>query len=263
MEVVAITGAGGMGSACARRLGPGRAVVLGDFDTQCLAATERALSEEGYTVITQFLDASDAGSVEEFASLVDSLGPLRAFVHTAGVSPVMASADKIYAVNLLGTALLLDSFLPLAGDGTVGVVIASMGGYSVSLSAETERLFATSPTETLLDIAGKLNNNDRSTAYRTAKRANQLRVQHDARMWGARGARLVSVSPGIISTPMASRELRTAAVAEKLKNAALARIGTPAEIASAVEWLISPAASFITGTDILVDGGVTATLKWH
>jgi NAD(P)-dependent dehydrogenase (short-subunit alcohol dehydrogenase family) len=220
------------------------------------------LSEEGYTVVTQLLDASDARSVEEFASLVNSLGPLRAFVHTAGVSPIMSSVERIFAVNLLGTALLLDFFLPLAVDGTVGVVIASMGGYGVNLPVEIERLFATSPTETLLDIAGTLNHNDRSTAYRTAKRANQLRVQHAARTWGARGARIVSVSPGIISTPMASMELRTAAVAEKLKNAALSRIGTPADIASTVEWLISPAASFITGTDILVDGGVTATLKW-
>lgn len=114
IEVVAITGAGGMGSACARRPGPGRTVVLGDFDIQSLAATERALSEEGCAVITQFLDTSDARSVEEFACLVDSLGQLPTFVPTAGVSPAMSSADRIYAANLLGTAFLLASFLSVA-----------------------------------------------------------------------------------------------------------------------------------------------------
>jgi NAD(P)-dependent dehydrogenase (short-subunit alcohol dehydrogenase family) len=238
-------------------------VVLGDFDVERLSRAERVLAEEGHLVRTQVLDVSDISSAQAFARLAASLGTLRALVHTAGVSPVMASADRIYAVNLLGTALLLDSFYPLAGASAVGVVIASMAGYSVSLAEETERSLATGPTDRLLDVARKLNIDDRSIAYRIAKRGNQLRVEHAAQAWGTNGARIVSVSPGIISTPMASQELKTSAVAGTMKRAALSRVGTPEDIAATVEWLISPAASYITGTDILVDGGVIASRKWH
>lgn len=252
-----------MGIACARRLGPGRTVVLGDINAESLDTAAHELIEEECRVLTQVLDVSDASSMHAFANLAASSGSLQALVRTAGASPAMARPDRIYQVNPLGTALLLDAFFPLAGEGTVGVVIASMADYSISLSTATERALATSATDELLDIARELNTDDRSIAYRTAKRGNQLRVQQAAVAWGARGARLVSVSQGIISTPMGARELKTPSVAEALKEAALPRVGTPADIAPAVEWLTSPTTSFVTGTDILVDGGATASRKWH
>lgn len=262
METVVITGAGGMGKACARRLGAGRSIVLGDASVTSLEIASHELKAEGHCVHTCALDVSSAESVESFARFAESKGQLRALVHTAGISPVMAGPDKIYEVDLLGTALVLDAFLPLTMPGTVGVMIASMAGYTVSLSADDERAFSTGPTASLLDVAHKLGAKDSSAAYRIAKRANQLRVQYAALEWSARGARLVSVSPGVTATPMASKELESAAIPDLVKKAAIKRTGTPTDIAAAVEWLISPAASYITGIDLLVDGGVTAARRW-
>ncbi|SAL34604.1 short-chain dehydrogenase/reductase SDR [Caballeronia udeis] len=263
MEIVVVTGIGGMGMACARRLGPGRILVLGDSDAEHLASSAQALIAEGYLVLPRELDVSDAASVNSFAGLVASAGRLRALVHTAGVSPVMAAPNRIYAVDLLGTALMLDLFLPLAQENTVAVAIASIAGHSIALPVELERSLATSSADELLGLVSGLYVDDPSQAYRVAKRGNLLRVQYAAKAWGLCGARLVSVSPGIVSTPMGLRELSTPAVAQTLRKAALQRIGTPAEVASVVEWLVSPAASFITGADILVDGGTTASKKWH
>lgn len=262
METIVITGAGGMGKACARRLGAGRTIVLGDVSASELNGARHELETEGYCVYTCVLDVSSATSVDSFARFAESKGKLRALVHTAGISPIMAEPDKIFEVDLLGTALVLDAFLPLSVQGTVGVVIASMAGYNVSLQAGDEFDFATGPTASLLDVAHRLAVHERSRAYGIAKRANQLRVQYAAIEWATRGARLVSVSPGIIATPMASKELELSAIRDVLKRAVVTRIGTTTDIAAAVEWLISPAASYITGIDLLIDGGTTAVRKW-
>jgi NAD(P)-dependent dehydrogenase (short-subunit alcohol dehydrogenase family) len=130
MEIVVVTGVGGMGMVCARRLGPGRILVLGDSDAEHLASSAQALIAEGYLVLPQELDVSDAASVNSFAGLAASAGRLRALVHTAGVSPVMAAPNRIYTVDLLGTALMLDLFLPLARENTVAATIFSSSGDS-------------------------------------------------------------------------------------------------------------------------------------
>jgi NAD(P)-dependent dehydrogenase (short-subunit alcohol dehydrogenase family) len=262
MDVIVITGIGGMGLACARRIGTGHRLVLADFNADQLAAGA-ALAADGYEVLPQVMDVADPDSVAALAGAVQQAGRLRALLHTAGLSPSMASAERIYAVDLLGTALVLDAFLPLAVDGTVAVMIASMAGQLAPLPPELERRLATVPTDQLADFIKERHADEPGQAYGIAKRGNQLRVQAAAADWSARGARVVSLSPGITATPMGRLELQDPRTAQLRTMSRVHRLGTPDDIAAAVEWLISPAASFINGTDLLIDGGAVATMRWN
>lgn len=265
MEVVVITGIGGMGMAIARRLGAGRQLLLADFDATRLEAVAVTLSGEGYAVQTQKVDVADVASVAQLAEAAAKAGSLRTVVHTAGLSPTMASAERILAVDLAGTIHVLDAFLPLVRPGTVGVFIASMAGLLHPFPADMENILATTPTAGLGALMQKLLENlDAVTAYRIAKRCNQLRVQVAAPAWGKRGGRVVSISPGVISTPMGQQELEghPKEVNHMLSLSPVSRIGTAEDVASAVDWLASPAAGFITGSDMVVDGGVVSALRW-
>jgi NAD(P)-dependent dehydrogenase (short-subunit alcohol dehydrogenase family) len=250
-----------MGAACARRLGSGRRLLLADFNTKLLESVAGELSDQGFNVTTRQLDVADPDGVRALAAAVQ--GRCRAIVHTAGVSPMMAKPDRIYAVDLVGTALVLDAFLPIATAGTVGVFIASMAGEFGGLTPELERQLALAPTSELLGLVADLPQSVESgSAYCVAKRANQLRVQAAALAWGRRGARVVSISPGVISTPMGRLEMKQPMVTEMLKITPAGRAGTADDIAAAAAWLISEEASFISGVDLRVDGGVVASQRW-
>jgi len=265
-DVVAVTGAGGMGEAVARRLGPGRTIVLGDSREAHLGDVAQRLRSDGHEVIAVHLDVASAAEVGAFAATAAAAGPIRAIVHTAGVSPVQATPAQIVAVDVIGTALVLDAFEPHARPGTVAVCIASMAGTMTAVDAETLRLLATSPVAQLpalavLDPAAM----DSGSAYGVAKRANQVRVEAASQRWGARGARVVSISPGIIATPMGAEELAGPfgdIMRSMISTSGTGRVGTADDIAAVVEFLVSPAASFITGTDLLVDGGVVAATRY-
>jgi len=260
-DTIVITGVGGMGLACARRLGSGRQLLLADFNTETLKSAADELSNHGFNVATRQLDIADPAGVRALAAAVE--GRCRAVVHTAGVSPTMAKPERIYAVDLLGTALVLDAFLPIATNGTVAVVIASMAGEFGGLTPELERQLALAPSSELLSLVADLpQSQDPGSAYCVAKRGNQLRVQAAALAWGKRGARVVSISPGIISTPMGRLEMNQPMVAGLLKITPAGRAGTADDIAAAAAWLISEEASFITGVDLRVDGGVVASQRW-
>ncbi|OJH39967.1 SDR family oxidoreductase [Cystobacter ferrugineus] len=265
-DVIVITGLGGMGLAIARRLGSGRQLVLADYAQELLDRVADTLRGEGHAVHPLRVDVSDSRSVERLAQHAGALGPLRAVVHTAGVSPVQASPERIIQVDVLGTAHVLDAFLPFVTRGGVAVCIASMAGAMVPLPPEAERALATTPTGELAGLPMlDPKNLDSGAAYSVAKRANQLRVQAASIPWGRRGGRVVSVSPGIISTPMGQAELQSPhgeAMRGMIQASGTGRIGTPDDIASAVEFLISPQASFITGTDLLVDGGAIAAARF-
>jgi NAD(P)-dependent dehydrogenase (short-subunit alcohol dehydrogenase family) len=261
MDLVVITGIGGMGISCARRLGVGRRLLLADYDAERLQRAAGTLRDEGFAIHTQTVDVASAESVGILSAKAAELGSLRILVHTAGLSPTMADAVRIYAVDLLGTALMIDAFLPLAGPGTVAVMIASMAGYSAALSAETEGRLARAPCAELLDAVRGLAPSS-ADAYCVAKRGNQVRVEAAAAAWGARGARIVSISPGIISTPMGLQELSEQPMMSRLlAMSPVSRWGTAEDIASAADWLASSAASFVTGIDLRVDGGVTAAMR--
>ena len=265
-EVVVVTGIGGMGIAIARRLGAGRTLVLADYAEEALDGVAKELRGEGHDVHPARTDVSDIESVRALVATADSLGRFRAIAHTAGVSPVQASTERIVAVDVVGTALILEEFAKIAKVGSVAICIASMAGHMTPLPPELEALLATTPASQLASLpALDPANLDPAAAYGVAKRANQLRVQAASVAWGQRGGRTVSISPGIISTPMGQAELAGPSgdtMRGMIAASGTGRIGTPEDIAGAVEFLISPAASFITGTDLLVDGGTIAGLRF-
>ena len=264
--VIVVTGAGGMGSAIARRIGTGSTVVLADFNQQLLEAEARNLVQTGYDVVSPAVDVSDKDSVDALAREAADRGPVTAVVHTAGLSPVQAPVDAILRVDLLGAALMLDAFGAVVSTGGAGVFISSMAGTMTPLPPDVEFRLATTPTDQLLDLAdlGPDAVPDSATAYGVAKRANQVRVRAASIAWGRRGARVNSISPGIISTPMGASELEGPSgdmMRVMIAGSGTGRIGTPEDIAGVVDFLLGRDAGFITGTDLLVDGGVVASLQ--
>ena len=266
-KVLVIIGAGGMGLAVARRLGAGRTVLLADIGEDVLKAAEQTLRDEGLTVATQVVDVTSAASVQHLAQTGRAAGEVDQVVHTAGLSPVQAPAQAILKVDLLGVALVLDAFAPVIAAGGAGVVIASMAGHiAAALTPEQEHALAGTPADQLLQLPFLSPDQvtDPAAAYGIAKRANHVRVAAASTAWGERGARLNSISPGVISTPMGQQELAGQAgqlIRALVDASGTGRLGTPGDIAAAAAFLLGPDASFITGTDLLVDGGVVAAVK--
>lgn len=263
-EVVVVSGVGDMGAAGASRLGSGRQLLLADWSEANLHRRAEALRESGHFVHEMQIDVGSRDDVHALAERASALGRLRAVFNTAGVSPVDATAKQIFDVDALGTAYLLDEFLPLVEDGTVGVFIASMAAHMTDLEPEVLDAMATTPTADLGSLPIFDPSTDPGSAYGIAKRANQMRVQAASITWGERGGRVVSISPGIISSANGRNELAGSSgemMRHMISLAAVGRIGTPEDIASVVEFLVSQQACHITGVDILVDGGIRAALR--
>jgi NAD(P)-dependent dehydrogenase (short-subunit alcohol dehydrogenase family) len=263
-HVLVVVGAGGVGLAAARKLGAARQVVLGDASTADLDAAVSSLRADGFNALGVQVDVSVGESVEAFVRSID--GPIGSVVHTAGVSPTMASTRKIYEVDLVGTAHIIDAFYRVATAGMSLVCVASMAGYFANLPDEVERHLATAPTHRLLDHdLIDLDAPDNSAAYINAKRGNILRVQAAAQAWGRKGARLNTVSPSVISTPMGQAEFDGPAgevIRLMMEASGVRRLGTAEEVAAAIAFLAGPEAGFITGNDLLVDGGTISTQRW-
>lgn len=264
-EVLVVTGLGTMGLAIARRVGAGRVVVLADNNQQLAESAAEALRSDGHRVVSACADVSSAESVNDLAAKAVELGRVTTLVHTAGVSPVQASVETILAVDLLGTALILDAFTDVIATGGAGLVVSSSSAYLTTIDPQVERQLATTPTADLLGLPACSPDNlpTPQRAYAFAKRANQLRVAYAAQQWGLRSARLNSLSPGIVATAMSKRELdgeSGAMMRHSIDNAGLQRIGTPDDIAAAADFLLGPGARFVSGADLLVDGGVTAAM---
>ncbi|MFJ9585995.1 SDR family oxidoreductase [Streptomyces acidicola] len=266
-EVVVVIGSGSIGLAIARRVGAGRTVLLADYSDKTAEAAARRLRGEGYEVATRVTDVSDLDAVEALADAAAALGPVTQVVHTAGVSPTQASIERILHVDLVGTAMVLDAFARVVAPGGAGLVIASMAGHRESPYApEIEHALATTETAKLLELPFLQAERVGTTvhAYALSKRANSLRVQTAAVAWGGRGARVNAVSPGVIITPLALDELsgpRQEWFERVRKVSAAGRFGTPDEVADAAAFLLGHQAGFITGADLLMDGGVTAALR--
>jgi NAD(P)-dependent dehydrogenase (short-subunit alcohol dehydrogenase family) len=267
-NVLAIIGAGGMGLPIARRLGSGRHVFLADYSSTTLAKAETSLRNEGHAVSSYSMDVSSYEAVSKAAQAAAALGPIETIVHTAGVAPESSTPRQIFEIDLLGTANVLDAFLPVVSPGASVICIASMAGSMMPLSTELEKHLATAPRSQLLahkdiDLDGQ--REAAGMAYMIAKRGNQLQVQSAALAYGNKGARVNSVSPGVISTGMAEEQLKGPAgnvMRNMIDMSATKRMGTPDDIANAVAFLASKESSFISGVDLLVDGGAVAGTKW-
>ncbi|SDT27134.1 SDR family oxidoreductase [Actinoplanes derwentensis] len=266
-DVVVVTGAGGMGAAVARRIGSGRTVILADAFPDHLDRAVSALRAEGYDARGQVTDIADQKSVNELAALASAEGRLSAVVHTAGVSAATSTVQKIMEVDLAGTAYLIAAFEPVVTRATSVVCVASMAGHYAQLSPDVEQALALTPAEELLSLEVVTGFDGNSvSAYILAKRANQVRVQAAALTYNRRGARINTISPGVVATPMAQAEQESSSgdhMMAMLDACGAGRTGTPGEVAEAVAFLTGPGSLYITGTDLLIDGGQAAWLRRH
>jgi len=267
-SVIVVIGAGQIGQAIARRVSAGKRVLLADLRLENAAAAAEVLSNAGFEVSTATVDVSSRASVHALVEAATALGEVTGVIHAAGVSPSQASPATILAVDLYGTAVVLEEFGNVIARGGAAVVIASMSGHRLgALTAEQDRALATTPTEELLKLAmlGPDQVKDSLHAYQLAKRGNSLRVMAEAVRWGKRGARVNTISPGIIITPLAKDELtgpRGEGYRRMLALCPAGRAGTPDEVGAVGALLLGPDGAFITGSDFLMDGGVTASYRF-
>jgi NAD(P)-dependent dehydrogenase (short-subunit alcohol dehydrogenase family) len=232
------------------------------------AAAAKVLENAGYQVSVASVDVSSRQSVLALVESAKSSGAVSGLIHAAGVSPSQASPATILKVDLYGTALVLEAFRGAITPGGSGVVIASQSGHRLPpLTVEQNHALATTPVEQLLGLpflqADQVN--DSLHAYQLSKRGNSLRVMAEAVLWAKRGARINTISPGIIITPLAKDELtgpRGEGYRRMIEVSAAGRAGTPDEVGNVAALLMGPDGGFITGSDILMDGGVTAAY-WY
>lgn len=265
MDVVVVIGAGLIGQAIARRIGSGKRVVLADLRLENAESAAEVFRNAGFDVTTATVDISSREDVHALARQAGGLGDVTTLIHAAGVSPSQATPETILRVDLYGTALVLEEFGDVIAAGGAGVVIASQSGHRLrALTAEEDRLLATTPTEELLGLAMLQPDQvtDSLMAYQLSKRGNVLRVKGQAVRWAERGARLNAMSPGIVMTPLARDELsgpRAAGYQRMIDLSPAGRAGTSDEVAALAALLLGPDGAFITGSDFLIDGGVTAS----
>ena len=267
-EVLVVVGAGFIGQAIARRVGAGKHLVVANLTQAHSEEAANVLANAGFEVTPLAVDISSRASVQALVEAATRIGPVTGLVHAAGVSPSQAPVATILQVDLYGTALLLELFGAVIAPGGAGVVISSQSGHRLgALSAEQDRALALTPTEELLALPLLQPSQVRDTlhAYQLSKRGNALRVMAEAVRWGQRGARINTLSPGIIITPLARDELsgpRGVGYRRMIEACAVGRAGTPDEVANVAALLMGPDGSFITGSDFLMDGGVTAAYRF-
>ncbi|MEI9920373.1 MAG: SDR family oxidoreductase [Bacteroidota bacterium] len=263
MDVIIVIGAGSIGQAIARRVSAGKRVLLGDLNEANAKAAAKTLSEAGFETSTAVVDVSSRESVHSLVNVATKLGNVTGLIHAAGVSPSQAPSAVILKVDLYGTALVLEEFGNVIGNGGSGVVIASQSGHRLpALTAEQDKALATTPVEELLSLSFLQNVTDPLHAYQLSKRGNSLRVKAEAVRWGKRGARINTISPGIIITPLAKDELsgpRGDGYRRMIELSPVGRAGTPDEVGAVGALLMGAEGAFITGSDFLMDGGVTAS----
>ncbi len=264
-EVIIVIGAGSIGQAIARRVGAGKLVLLADLHEENAQGAAEVMLDAGFDVRTATVDVSSRASVHALVEQATSLGGVTGLIHAAGVSPSQASPATILAVDLYGTALVLEEVGSVIAPGGAGVVVASQSGHRLgTLADEMSAALATTPTEELLslDFLQPEQVTDPLNAYQLAKRGNSLRVMAEAVRWSKRGARINAISPGIIFTPLARDELsgpRGQGYRRMIDLCPVGRGGTPDEVGVVGALLMGRDGAFITGSDFLMDGGVTSS----
>ena len=264
-DVVLWAGAGQIGMAIARRIGTGKKIVVGDKKLENAEAIAKIMNDAGFDVVPVSMDLSDRTSILNFIQTGQTYGEIAMLINAAGVSPSQAPIETILKVDLYGTAVLLEEVGKIIKEGGVGVTISSQSGHRMpQLSPKEDALLACTPTEELLSLELLQLENIKDTlhAYQMAKRCNEKRVMYEAVKWGEKGARINSISPGIIVTPLAIDEFngpRGDFYKNMFAKCPAGRPGTADEVANVAELLMSEKGAFITGTDFLCDGGATAS----
>ena len=264
-DVMILTGAGQIGMAIARRMGYGMKIVIGDKKPENAQAIAKIMNDAGFDVEAMEMDLSSRESIRHLITKALEYGEITMLVNAAGVSPSQAPIEAILKVDLYGTAVLLEEVGKVIKGGGVGVTISSQSGHRMpALTPEEDELLACTPTEKLLklDILQPENIRDTLHAYQMAKRCNEKRVMAESVKWGEKGARINSISPGIIVTPLAIDEFngpRGDFYKNMFAKCPAGRPGTADEVANVAELLMSDKGAFITGADFLIDGGATAS----
>lgn len=264
-DVMILTGAGQIGMAIARRMGYGKKIVIGDKNPDNARQVAGILRDAGFDTAPMEMDLSSRDSIRRLIAEARKYGDIAMLVNAAGVSPSQAPIEAILRVDLYGTAVLLEEVGQVIRAGGVGVTISSQSGHRMpALSPEADAQLACTPTEKLLQLEILQPENIRDTlhAYQLAKRCNEKRVMAESVKWGEKGARINSISPGIIVTPLAMDEFngpRGDFYKNMFAKCPAGRPGTADEVANVAELLMSDRGAFITGADFLIDGGATAS----
>lgn len=263
-DVILLTGAGQIGLAIARRMGHGKKIVVSDKNINNAQTVTKIMAEAGFDAVAVEADISSRKSILNMIAAAQKYGEIAMLINAAGVSPSQASVETILKVDLYGTAVLLEEVGKVIKAGGTGVTISSQSGHRMAaLGAETDEQLAVTPAEELLQlqVLKPANIKDTLHAYQMAKRCNVKRVMAEAIKWGVKGARINSISPGIIVTPLALDEFngpRGEFYKNMFAKCPAGRPGTADEVANVAELLLSQQGAFITGADFLIDGGATA-----
>ena len=264
-QVMLLAGAGQIGMAIARRMGYGRKILVGDKNTEHAQQVADILKAAGFDALPMELDLASRESIRGMIAEAQKWGEIAMLVNAAGVSPSQEPIEAILQVDLYGTAVLLEEVGKVIAPGGVGVTVSSQSGHRMKqLTHEEDEQLACAPTEELLslDLLQPEHISDTLHAYQLAKRCNEKRVMAESVKWGERGARINSISPGIIVTPLALDEFngpRGGFYKNMFQKCPAGRPGTADEVANVAELLMSDRGAFITGADFLIDGGATAS----
>lgn len=265
-QVSVLVGAGSIGLAIIRRVSAGKHIVLADYSQDNAQRAAQTLENAGYECSTI---KCDLGSKEDILALVEyatGKGEVMNVVNAAGVSPSQAPVAEILRVDLYGTSVLIEEFGKVIDEGGSCVVISSQSGHRLpALPQEQNDALAMTATDKLLELPFLKAIDDTLKAYQYSKRCNVLRVMAEATRWGRRGATINSISPGIIITPLANDELhgpRKDGYLKMIEGMPARRAGTPDEVGDLAEFLMSSRGRFISGADLLIDGGCTASY-WY
>lgn len=264
-KVVLVTGAGQISLAITRRIAYGCQIVLGDISIVNAQEMATVLSQAGFDVVAKEMDLSDKESILDFITYAQNFGEIHYMINGAGVSPSQASIEKVLAVDLCGTAVLLEEVGKIIAQGGRGVTISSQSGFRMpALTEKQDRALAMTDPNQLLDLdflqVDQVENS--LHAYQLAKRANEKRVMGEAVKWGKRGARINAIAPGIIVTPLALDEFngpRGDFYKNMFANSPAGRPGAADEVANLAELVLSEQAAYMTGSTLLIDGGATAS----
>ena len=262
-ELIVITGgAGGIGSACAKVF-KNNHLIITDYSTELVDTAVEGLAKDGYSVSGIACDITNTADVNKLKQFVADKGTFKALVHTAGVSGSMKDLQKIFAIDLVATEILIEAFYEIARENSVAVLMSSMMGFVVPPNEKYDEALRNPQNAGSFETVNQFIGNNSDTLYNFVKRGVHLLVQKHVNKWGAKDARIVSLSPGVIETPMGLKAAEEhPEQIEMIKKATpLQRNGQPEDVADVVEFLVSNKARFITGTDILVDGGVIHNIK--